>query len=48
MREAIFFDGGCYFNGAAVAVRELETRSPALRFAVIDTHAHHEESQTRR
>lgn len=36
-----FFGGGCYFNGAAIAIRELETKNPALRFAVIDTDAHH-------
>ena len=36
-----FFGGGCYFNGAAIAIRELETRNQALRFAVIDTDAHH-------
>jgi acetoin utilization deacetylase AcuC-like enzyme len=36
-----FFGGGCYFNGAAIAIRELETRNPTLRFAVIDTDAHH-------
>jgi acetoin utilization deacetylase AcuC-like enzyme len=36
-----FFGGGCYFNGAAIAIRELETRNPALRFTVIDTDVHH-------
>ena len=36
-----FFGGGCYFNGAAVAIRELERRNPTIRFAVIDTDAHH-------
>jgi acetoin utilization deacetylase AcuC-like enzyme len=36
-----FFGGGCFFNGAGIAIRELETRSPTLRFAVVDTDAHH-------
>jgi acetoin utilization deacetylase AcuC-like enzyme len=36
-----FFGGGCYFNGAAIAIRELEARNPTLRFAVVDTDAHH-------
>lgn len=36
-----FFGGGCYFNGAAIAIRELETRNSVPRFAVIDTDAHH-------
>lgn len=36
-----FFGGGCFFNGAAIAIRELETRKLTLRFAVIDTDAHH-------
>lgn len=36
-----FFGSGCYFNGAAIAIRELEKRNPALRFAVMDTDAHH-------
>jgi len=36
-----FFGGGCYFNGAATAIRELETKNPTLRYAVIDTDAHH-------
>jgi acetoin utilization deacetylase AcuC-like enzyme len=37
----IFFGGGCYFNGAAIAVRELRKRFRARRFAIIDTDAHH-------
>jgi acetoin utilization deacetylase AcuC-like enzyme len=36
-----FFGGGCYFNGAAVAVSELRRRFGARRFAIIDTDAHH-------
>jgi len=36
-----FFGGGCFFNGAAIAIRELKTRNLSLRFAVIDTDAHH-------
>lgn len=36
-----FFGGGCYFNGAAIAVRELRQRFGATRFAIIDTDAHH-------
>jgi hypothetical protein len=29
------------YEGAAIAIRELETRNPALRFTVIDTDVHH-------
>jgi acetoin utilization deacetylase AcuC-like enzyme len=36
-----FFGGGCYFNAAAIAIRELKARNPNLRFAVVDTDAHH-------
>jgi len=36
-----FFSGGCYFNGAALAIHELRTRFGAERFAIIDTDAHH-------
>ena len=36
-----FFGGGCYFNGAAIAIRELQQRFGARRFAIIDTDAHH-------
>jgi acetoin utilization deacetylase AcuC-like enzyme len=38
---SIFFGGGCYFNGAAIAIQELRTRFGAKRFAIIDTDAHH-------
>jgi acetoin utilization deacetylase AcuC-like enzyme len=36
-----FFGGGCYFNGAAVAIRELRQRFGAKRLAIVDTDAHH-------
>jgi acetoin utilization deacetylase AcuC-like enzyme len=36
-----FFGGGCYFNGAAVAIQELRSRFGAKRFAILDTDAHH-------
>jgi len=36
-----FFGGGCYFNGAAIAIGELRKRFKAQRFAIIDTDAHH-------
>lgn len=36
-----FFGGGCYFNGAAIAVQELRKKFGVNRFAVIDTDAHH-------
>jgi len=36
-----FFGGGCYFNGAAMAIRELRQRFQAKRLAIIDTDAHH-------
>jgi len=36
-----FFGGGCYFNGAAIAIHELQERFGAKRFAIIDTDAHH-------
>ena len=35
------FGGGCYFNGAAIAIREIRSRFGAKRFAIIDTDAHH-------
>jgi len=38
-----FFGGGCYFNGAAIAIQELRKRFGARRFAIIDTDAHHGE-----
>jgi acetoin utilization deacetylase AcuC-like enzyme len=36
-----FFGGGCYFNGAAIAISELRNRFEARRFAIIDTDPHH-------
>jgi len=36
-----FYGGGCYFNGAALAVHELRARFGLRRFAIIDTDAHH-------
>jgi acetoin utilization deacetylase AcuC-like enzyme len=36
-----FFGGGCYFNGAAIAIRDLRKRFGAKRFSIIDTDAHH-------
>jgi len=36
-----FFGGGCYFNGAALAIHELQEKHGAKRFAIIDTDAHH-------
>lgn len=36
-----FFGGGCYLNGAAIAIHELRKRFGAKRFAIIDTDAHH-------
>jgi len=36
-----FFGGGCYFNGAAIAVAHLKKKGQAQRLAVIDTDAHH-------
>lgn len=38
-----FFGGGCYFNGAAIAMHVLRRKFGAKRFAVIDTDAHHGE-----
>jgi len=38
-----FFGGGCYFNGAAIAIQELRKRFWAKRFVIIDTDAHHGE-----
>jgi acetoin utilization deacetylase AcuC-like enzyme len=35
------FGGGCYFNGAAIAINDLRARFDARRFAIIDTDAHH-------
>ena len=36
-----FFGGGCYFNGAAIAIRELREKFGVNRFTIIDTDAHH-------
>ena len=36
-----FFGGGCYFNGAAMAIHELRDKFGVARFAIIDTDAHH-------
>lgn len=36
-----FFGGGCYFNGAAIAIHELRETLGLSRFAIIDTDAHH-------
>jgi len=36
-----FFGGGCYFNGAAMAIHELRKKRNVHRFAIIDTDAHH-------
>jgi acetoin utilization deacetylase AcuC-like enzyme len=38
-----FFGGGCYLNGAAIAIRELRNRG-AGGFAIVDTDAHHGDS----
>jgi acetoin utilization deacetylase AcuC-like enzyme len=35
------YGGGCYFNGAAMAIRELRQHFGAKRLAIIDTDAHH-------
>jgi acetoin utilization deacetylase AcuC-like enzyme len=36
-----FFGGGCCFNGAAIAIHELQEKFGIERFAIIDTDAHH-------
>jgi acetoin utilization deacetylase AcuC-like enzyme len=36
-----FFGGGCYFNGAALAIDNLRKRFGARRFTIVDTDAHH-------
>ena len=36
-----FFGGGCYFNGVAIAIHELQEKFNVKRFAIIDTDAHH-------
>ena len=36
-----FFGGGCYFNGAALAIHELRRHFGVKKVAIIDTDAHH-------
>jgi acetoin utilization deacetylase AcuC-like enzyme len=36
-----FFGGGCYFNGAAIAIQELRKQFGLKQFAILDTDAHH-------
>jgi acetoin utilization deacetylase AcuC-like enzyme len=36
-----FFGGGCYFNGAALAIHELHEKHGVKGYAIIDTDAHH-------
>ena len=36
-----FFGGGCYFNGAALAIHEMRRHFGVKRAAIIDTDAHH-------
>lgn len=36
-----FFGGGCYFNGAAIAIHELRRQFAVEKVAIIDTDAHH-------
>jgi acetoin utilization deacetylase AcuC-like enzyme len=36
-----FFGGGCYFNGAALAIENAGEKFGPLKFALIDTDAHH-------
>lgn len=36
-----FFGGGCYFNGAAMAIHELRQHFGVERLAIVDTDAHH-------
>ncbi|MBW1801935.1 MAG: hypothetical protein JRJ85_14525, partial [Deltaproteobacteria bacterium] len=38
---SVFFGGGCYFNGAAIAIREMREKYGMTRFAIVDTDAHH-------
>lgn len=35
------FGGGCYFNGAAIAISQLRRQFGAKRLAIVDTDAHH-------
>jgi len=36
-----FYGGGCYFNGAAIAITQLRRHFGAGRLAIVDTDAHH-------
>ena len=36
-----FFGGGCYLNGAAIAIQELRRGCGVKKFAIIDTDPHH-------
>jgi len=36
-----YFGGGCHFNGAALAIEHLRRHFGAVRFAILDTDAHH-------
>ncbi len=36
-----FWGGGCYLNGAALAIESLRRKPGAKRFAIVDTDAHH-------
>ena len=36
-----FFGGGCYVNGAALAIENARTKLGARRFAIVDTDPHH-------
>ena len=36
-----FFGGGCYFNGATIAIAVLRAKTTLRRFAILDTDAHH-------
>jgi acetoin utilization deacetylase AcuC-like enzyme len=36
-----FFGGGCYFNGAAIAIHELREKFGVKRCAIVDTDTHH-------
>ncbi len=38
---SLFFGGGCYLNGAAIAIQKLRMKFGVRRFAIIDTDAHH-------
>ena len=36
-----YFGGGCYFNGAALAIASLKEKFGARKFAILDTDSHH-------